>query len=152
MANAPATTKKNEESHMYITPISLWSVVRSHLRIPVLALGSIFAPACAAWAPAMVPASIVLSSLLLLLEPARELFRGDHVHGNEHLPVEDPAELRALPLVRPRLLDLEPRVIHAAGIGVHLHAELGHEPAVDHVDRRDVHGHDLPVRHDERLV
>src|ERR1043165_175037 len=77
-----------------------------------------------------VPASMLLGSPLLLLDPACEFVRRHHVHGDEHLRVEDAAQLGALSLVGARLIHLEPGVVHAAGVRVHLDTEVGQEPGV----------------------
>src|SRR2546429_5814875 len=49
-----------------------------------------------------------LGSLLLLLDPAVEFLGGHDGHVDEHLAVKHPAQLGALTLVLPDLLDPEP--------------------------------------------
>src|SRR5205809_7748995 len=120
--------------------------------MPVLGFATWAAASWCGTGRARVPASMFLDSLLLLLDPAVELLGRHHVHGDEHLAVKHPAQLGALALVLPDFFDLEPDVIDASRIRVHLDPERRHEPAVDHVDRRDVSGNRFSHREYERIV
>ncbi len=66
-------------------------------------------------------------------QPAVEFAGGNRLDGRGHRRVLDPAELGALALVRPQLLDFVPGVVRMARDRVDLPAQRGDPPAVDHV-------------------
>ncbi len=68
------------------------------------------------------------------------------------LAVVGAADLVALAVIGAGLGGAEPRLDRAAGDGVALHAERGHEPAMDHVAAVGQHADVLVHRHDHLVV
>src|SRR5690606_37577242 len=77
------------------------------------------------------------------LNPLVECLFTDNPDSDRHEGMVLAAKLRALPVIHPGLLGLEPSCRNATGDSVHLGSERRNGPAVDHVVRRDEHMDDL---------
>src|SRR5690606_13353431 len=86
------------------------------------------------------------------LNPLVECLFADNPDSDWHEGMVLAAKLRALPVIHPGLLGLEPSCRNATGDSVHLGSERRNGPVVDHVVRRDEHMDDLVDRNCDLVI